>query len=248
MKKFRRSSGCSSISVSKPGNVPTFFPKTCTPAPSGFAKNTYFPQNEQPLSNASTLNFLTLDQPRPFVHWHSLGITDQFARHLGVYAKGEIGKFDYRLAINAPGRNPLGDGIDLGLKDSGLGYTGATNPDLNGDPTGNMIRAYASAINFDYGENYLSRWGGTGTNLYGQLGYFIQSAKLIPYVAYQNGRYEGLNQPIRALDIGANYYINGHNCKITLEYHHIQGDMRESMIPTDQEACHQLRLQLQVFL
>ena len=40
------------------------------------------------LSNQSTLNFMTLDQTRPFVHWHSLGVTDQFARHLGVYAKG----------------------------------------------------------------------------------------------------------------------------------------------------------------
>jgi hypothetical protein len=274
------------------------------------------------LSNASTLNFMTLDQPRPFIHWHSLGITDQFARHLGVYAKGQIGKFDYRIAMNAPGRNPLGGGIDLGLNDSGLGYTGATDPDLNGDPTGNMIlegyfrynfwekestklpyqvgsylgkkkvlgigtgfflhpngmfnsstgshgdvrhlavdafmeyptgdgnmiHAYASLIDFDYGENYVSRWAGTGTNVYGQLGYFFGAAQLMPYVAYQRGAYEGLNEPIRALDVGLNYFINGHNCKITLEYHHIQGDMRESMIPTEKEGCHQLRLQLQVFL
>jgi hypothetical protein len=44
------------------------------------------------LGNQSTLNMMTLDQARPFVQWHSLGNTDQFARHLGVYAKGTIGE------------------------------------------------------------------------------------------------------------------------------------------------------------
>ena len=45
------------------------------------------------LANQSTLNFMTMDQSRPFVHWHSLGVTDQFARHMGIYAKGNIDKF-----------------------------------------------------------------------------------------------------------------------------------------------------------
>jgi len=31
------------------------------------------------LANQSTLNFMTLDNTRPFVHWHSLAVTDQFA-------------------------------------------------------------------------------------------------------------------------------------------------------------------------
>jgi hypothetical protein len=53
------------------------------------------------LGNQSTLNMMTLDQARPFVQWHSLGNTDQFARHLGVYAKGTIGEsFQYRVAVN----------------------------------------------------------------------------------------------------------------------------------------------------
>ena len=42
------------------------------------------------LSNQSTLNFMTMDNPRPFVHWHSLALTDQFARPQGMYAKGEL--------------------------------------------------------------------------------------------------------------------------------------------------------------
>jgi hypothetical protein len=57
------------------------------------------------LNNSSTLNFLALDNPRHA--WASLGTTDQFARHLGVYAKGMIGKLDYRFAWNGAGVNSL---------------------------------------------------------------------------------------------------------------------------------------------
>lgn len=58
------------------------------------------------LASQSTISFMTLDQSRPFYAWHSIGISDQFARHLGVYLKGTIGKVDYRLALNNPGRSP----------------------------------------------------------------------------------------------------------------------------------------------
>ncbi len=274
------------------------------------------------LANQSTLNFMTLDQARPFTSWHSLGITDQFARHLGIYAKGQINKFDYRVAVNSPGRSPLGAGKDYSEVGSNLSYTGASKLNKDEDPTGNFlvegyfrynfwdtestklpyavgtymgkkkilgigagffthpngmyndstgahnnvthfaldafmeyptekgdcIHAYASFQNFNYGENYVSRWAGTGTNVYAQLGYFVKSAKLMPYVAFQSGNYEGLADPIGSLDIGANYYINGHNAKITLEYHRIMGDIREGAIATGDDALSQLRLQLHLFL
>lgn len=278
------------------------------------------------LANQSTLNFMTLDQSRPFTSWHSLGITDQFARHLGVYAKGNIGKFDYRIALNAPGRSPLAAGANLGTKNnSALAYTGASNVDENGDPVGNMIvegyfrynfwdgestklpyavgtylgkkkvfgigagffahpngmyntetgehgnvshfavdafldmptsggkgavNAYASFQNFNYGENYVSRWAGTGTAIYAQLGYLIQSAKLMPYVAYNLGNYEGYEENISSLDVGLNYFLNGHHAKITLEYHQITNDLREGAITDfeDNNTLSQLRLQLHVFL
>jgi hypothetical protein len=275
------------------------------------------------LANQSTLNFMTLDQARPFTQWHSLGITDQFARHLGIYAKGEIGKFDYRVAMNAPGRNGLNAGGDYGAMGSEWTYTGFANVNADGDPTGNTIlegyfrynfwdkestklpyqvgtymgkkkvfgigagffahpngmynattgehgdvthfavdafldmptgggkgalNAYASFISFNYGENYVSRWAGTGTSLYGQLGYFINSAKLMPYVAIQSGNYDGYRDPVSSLDAGVNYFINGHNAKVTLEYHQIKGDVREAAIATQQDAMSQIRLQLHVFL
>ncbi|MEM6380571.1 MAG: hypothetical protein AAF705_20470, partial [Bacteroidota bacterium] len=252
------------------------------------------------LSNQSTLNFMTLDQSRPFVHWHSLGITDQFARHLGIYAKGEFGKFDYRIAVNNPGQTPLGNGQSYGTADSGLSYTGVSQPDADGNPLGNSIiegyfrfnlwdkestklpylvgtylgkkkvlalgtgffahpngmyntsskthqgvfhvaadafmdlptstgsfNAYSSFMRFDYGDNYVSRWAGTGNVFYGHVGYFLKGAKIMPYIAYQNANYEGFSERVTATDIGINYFVNGHHAKLTLEYHRINNDPRE---------------------
>lgn len=51
-------------------------------------------------SSASTLNFLTLDAP--VFNWTTIEVTDQFARYLGIYAKGQIGSLDYRLSVNDP--------------------------------------------------------------------------------------------------------------------------------------------------
>jgi len=52
------------------------------------------------LSSASTLNFMTMDAP--IFNWYNIEGTDQFARQLGVYAKGQLGRFDYRVSVNKP--------------------------------------------------------------------------------------------------------------------------------------------------
>jgi hypothetical protein len=57
------------------------------------------------LTNQSTLNFMTLDNYRRA--WATLGLSDQFARHLGVYAKGMIGQFAYRISVNSSLINSL---------------------------------------------------------------------------------------------------------------------------------------------
>jgi hypothetical protein len=49
-------------------------------------------------NNQSTLNMLTLDNYRQA--WSTIGLSDQFARHLGIFAKGKFGKLQYRVAIN----------------------------------------------------------------------------------------------------------------------------------------------------
>ncbi len=271
------------------------------------------------LSSAGTLNFATLDQPRPFAHWHSLGLSDQFARHLGIYAKGAIGKLDYRLALNAPGRNPLKGGQTYG-SDTTFAYTGVAQPTPEGNPTGNTIaegyvryqffdtesiklpynvgaylgekkvlaigagffahpngmydqvrgvhadvfhfsvdafldfplsrgnsvQAYASYINFDYGENFVGRWAGAGDVLYGQLAVFLKPLRAMPYIAIQRAAYNDYSEskPLLGLDLGLNYFIQGHNAKLTLEYHRIARDPRE----TAGGDLSQLRLQAHIFL
>lgn len=58
------------------------------------------------LSNQSTLNMMTLDNPgmgnadARLFPWSTITTSDQFARHLGVYAKGTVGGFHYRVAAN----------------------------------------------------------------------------------------------------------------------------------------------------
>lgn len=267
------------------------------------------------LSSASTLNFMTLDQPRPFAPWHSLGYGDQFARHLGVYAKGDIGKLDYRLAINSPSRVAIADGASFSDRSS-ISYNGVTIADEQSEPTGNgiyqgyfrynlwdsestklpynvgtylgskkvlalgagfylhpngaydnaankhvnvghfaadvyldmptkagCINAYAALMNFNYGDNYVGRWAGTGTALYGQFGYYMKASKLMPYISYQVGDYEGFDDNMTAFDIGTNYFINGHNAKLSLEYHRINKDLTAT-----RGDVSQIRMQAHIFL
>ena len=115
---------------------------------------------------------------------------------------------------------------------------------------GNGINAYASFINFNYGDNYMSRWAGTGTNLYSHFGYYLGSAKIMPYVAYQTGSYDAFDDSLNAFDLGVNYYVLGHNAKVTLEYHAVMNNPLEGGVDAngDPIGVQQLRLQLHIFL
>jgi len=57
------------------------------------------------LSSQSTLNFMPLDAP--IFNWTNIEATDQFARQFGIYAKGYLGRLDYRIAYNKPFVNGL---------------------------------------------------------------------------------------------------------------------------------------------
>lgn len=52
------------------------------------------------LSSNSTLNIMTMDAP--IFNWFNIEATDQFARQMGIYAKGQVGKIDYRFSVNKP--------------------------------------------------------------------------------------------------------------------------------------------------
>ncbi len=52
------------------------------------------------MTNASTITSMSLDLP--ISNWPTIELSDQFARQLGVYAKGKFGLFDYRIAAVRP--------------------------------------------------------------------------------------------------------------------------------------------------
>lgn len=58
------------------------------------------------LTSAGTLNLLALDAP--IFNWPLIELSDQFGRQFGIYAKGQINNWDYRLALNKP--FSVGDG------------------------------------------------------------------------------------------------------------------------------------------
>ena len=52
------------------------------------------------MTSASTLNFLAVDAP--IFNWLLIENSDQFARLFGIYAKGKLGKLEYRLNYSKP--------------------------------------------------------------------------------------------------------------------------------------------------
>ncbi len=244
------------------------------------------------LNNQSTLNLLTLDNNRQ--SWATLGLTDQFARHQGVYAKGSIDKFQYRVAIN----ESLTNGLDsrnvqdnvgttiyagrkvVGSKDAGFNYAGYFEYNFldqesnflpykvgtylgtkrvfnlgagfflhpNGTVRSNgttissedvsifavdafydaplgenkgAITAYAVYQNNEYGKDYLFSAYGTGSMLYGHIGYLIPTEKLTklqPYVSFASSSYDAVDDNRNVFGIGSNLFLNGHHSKLALEY------------------------------
>ena len=105
-------------------------------------------------------------------------------------------------------------------------------------------------MSFNYGDNYVARWAGTGTVLYGHVGYKLPNSRFMPYVAVQSGSYDGFEENTSALDIGLNYFLSGHSAKLTLEYHTISNDIREGGLDADGniQDVRQIRLQAHIFL
>lgn len=266
------------------------------------------------LASQSTLNFMTLDAP--IVNWATIEATDQFARQFGIYAKGQLGRFDYRIAANKPFANGLAPsavtspnavqvlnenwaalgyfdwmfwdketnklpffvGSHLGAKKVfNLGAGFYYHPNSTGSRTiegtdtifnkhntlllgidafldmpinkdkGTCLNVYSGFYNYDYGPGYLRNIGilnlhtatnpttaslagggnaqptlGTGIISYTQVGYALPKFKngnqIMPYVTTTFKKFERLNDPSVQFDLGLNYFVTGHNAKVTLQY------------------------------
>ena len=264
------------------------------------------------LTNQSTLNIMTLDAPR--FNWPTIGTSDQFARHMGVYAKGKLGRLDYRVSVNNPLSNsidaingvapatdvatyrgremygntkgqyayqgyfmyqfldeesnflPFAVGSYLGTKrvfNIGAGFfdhpNGSVSIDNDGDtishnvsllgvdvfydtPVGQKgasFNAYAVYYNYDFGPNYRlnnsSDVVATGQIYYMQTGFtlpdFTDKGKLQPYVSGSYRDLDAFNDAATTFAVGTNFFMSGHNAKLTLEYQQSdRGDINNRLI------------------
>jgi hypothetical protein len=264
------------------------------------------------LGSQSTLNFMTMDAP--IFNWQNIEATDQFARQFGIYAKGQLGRLDYRIALNKPfvngttvagiARNgvaanvfnetwaqagyfnwmfwdkennklPFFVGAHMGGKkvfNIGAGfyrqpkasyYKSATSTDSSyqdqvalgvdvfldmpiNKAKGTSLSVYGVYYNFDYGTNYIRNLGilnlhpgagnaeswagtgniqptiGTGGIVYLQAGYQLPRLKngtsFMPYATVTHKDFDRLKDPSTQFGLGLNYFVTGHNAKLTLEY------------------------------
>ncbi|WP_262386010.1 hypothetical protein [Hymenobacter sp. BT491] len=128
------------------------------------------------LTSASTTSILTMDLP--LTNFPTIDQTDQFARWFGIYAKGRIGKFDYRMAIDDPFlTNQASTPLNLGTTAAGVN-TGTNIAQYNPQNTKHVYQGY-----FNY--NFLE-----------------PEASVLPYF---QGTYLGTK---RVLSIGAGFLYN----------------------------------------
>lgn len=154
-------------------------------------------------SNQSTINKMALDATRPFIHWHDIAQTNQFARKLGLYAKGTIAKkFNYRIALSSP-------------------RAGGSMTELPSDSTG---VASFGAWNLPDGGNYIfegyfsySFWGTEGNALPFYVGTYLGNKKILNVGA---GFYSFANSSIASNRNGSIEYFNTNHfsADIFMEY------------------------------
>ena len=145
------------------------------------------------------------------------------------------------------------------------------------------VTFYGVYYNYNFGPNYVRFVGaenpgyganqyrgnavpqsGTGSSVYGQLGFLTgkntlgSKVRLQPYVAYLYSSYEGLRntagerQGSSIYDAGMNFLIDGHNAKVTLNYR-LRPDFNMQTIngvgvATDPTRRSEITLQTQIFL
>jgi hypothetical protein len=149
------------------------------------------------LNNQSTLNLMTLDNQRQA--WATLGLSDQFARHIGVYAKGTVGKFQYRVSVN----NALVNNLQASAVPTNGGAATYTGQRLLGSKeAGKTYAGYFEYAILDSESNFLPYKVGSylGTKKVFNIGAGFYSHPNGSVIADAGGNLSGENVSIFALD------------------------------------------------
>ncbi|WP_369769635.1 hypothetical protein [Flavobacterium sp. WC2416] len=149
------------------------------------------------LNNQSTLNIMTLDNQRQA--WATLGLSDQFARHIGIFAKGGLGKFQYRVAVNGAATNNL-QATTVPTNGGAATYTGARL--LGSKEAGRTYAGYFEYGFLDSESNFLPYKVGTylGTKKVFNIGAGFFSHPNGSVIADLSGNLSGENVTIFGLD------------------------------------------------
>jgi hypothetical protein len=94
------------------------------------------------MTMASTLNFLTIDAP--IFNWPLIDNSDQFARQVGIFAKGKYNKLEYRFSLN----KPFSTNIDVLAKNPSGNYVNAENTSF--DNSGNTKWSKAGYVEYQF--------------------------------------------------------------------------------------------------
>ena len=164
------------------------------------------------LNNQSTLNLLTLDNQRQA--WATLGLSDQFARHIGAFAKGSFGKLQYRVAINGAATNNL-EGVNAPVNGGAAIYSGARL--LGTKEAGRTYAGYFEYEIFDSESNLLPYKVGTylGTKKVFNIGAGFFSHPNGSVIADLAGNLSGQDVTILGLDAFYDTPIGQKNAAIT---------------------------------
>ncbi|GAA3972632.1 hypothetical protein [Hymenobacter antarcticus] len=112
------------------------------------------------LTRSSTLNFLTMDAP--LTNWPVIEAIDQFARGIGAYAKGRVGKLDYVLSVNesfltnqaGAFSTPVGLGVTTGTGSAAINR-GTNTAQYNPQGTKHIYQGYVSYELLDQESNLI---------------------------------------------------------------------------------------------
>ncbi|MFC7668910.1 hypothetical protein ACFQT0_17240 [Hymenobacter humi] len=111
------------------------------------------------LTNASTTSIMTMDLP--LTNFPTIELTDQFARWIGIYAKGRIAKFDYRVSMSdAFLTNLASTPLSLGATSGGVS-TGTGIANYNPQNSNHVYQGYFSYNFFEAEPNLFPYTQGT---------------------------------------------------------------------------------------
>ncbi|MCB2376804.1 hypothetical protein LGH70_04385 [Hymenobacter sp. BT635] len=140
------------------------------------------------MTRSSTINYLTLDAP--LTNWPTIEAIDQFARGIGVYAKGRIGKLDYALSVNESMLTNQTGTFSNALGLGGTPVVSGTAPNQVTTSTGNNTAQYNPQGTSHIYQGYFS------------YEFLEQEANLLPFNV---GTYLGTK---RVFNIGAGFFYN----------------------------------------